>query len=71
MTARSLAFATRVISDSRESAAQDRSGCSQRLSSGLIPNGTAEYVRSINFSREELNAAYAIARSQGNSFNVR
>lgn len=71
MTTRSLAFAARVITDSRESSAQDRSGCSQRLSSGSIPSGTADYVRSINFSREELNAAYATARAQGNSSNAR
>lgn len=71
MTTRSLAFAARVISDSRESATQDRSGCNPRSSLGSIPSGTAEYVRSVNFSREELNAAYATARAQGNLSNAR
>lgn len=71
MTYRNYGFSGRILSELRDAKTREQAVRVGQLISSEIPPQTVEYVNNINFSREEMNEAFARARAQGKSLNAR
>lgn len=71
MTYRNYGFSSRILSELRDAKTRAQAVKVGQLICSEIPPQTVEYVNNINFSREEMNEAFARARAQGKSLNAR